>query len=374
MLEINKIYCTDCLEGLRKLDDNSVDCIITSPPYWGLRRYTDKLDIEIGNEEHPQEYINKIVKVCIECMRVLKPTGNFFLNLGDSYGTHRNVKDAEINISNEKKLRSLVARNAPRKSLRSNWFQEKQKLLIPHRIAIALQDLGFIVRDDNVWVKKLTIYSEEKRGSIGSTLPFPVKDRLLSSTEYIFHIVKSKKYYFNLKNVKLPIKKSSVERAKRSFSRYLDENPYTNHKGLKEYYEKISRIEIGGGVVLGENWNVGRINVEEVLPTNAIMFKRRNQFLKKGFQEHFATFPETLVKFFIEIGCPVDGLVLDPFAGVGTTLVVAKYSGRNYIGFEISKKFVDIINSRLSQKTLMEVKDNSPQQEKLITLSDFYDN
>ena len=241
MIWENKIIYGDAIQILKKMPDEFVDCIITSPPYWQLRRYTDSQE-EIGKEEHPKEYINKIVEICVECMRVLKSTGNFFLNLGDSYATHKAGKDTEIRISKEKRLESLVTRNAPKKSLKSNWFQEKQKLLIPHRIAISLQDKGFIIRDDNVWVKKLTIFPDKE--SIGSTMPFPIKDRFSSSTEYIFHIVKSKRYYFNLESVKLPTKKSTIERAKyplsSSFKRQVKNNPYLHHKGMDEYNKRLA--------------------------------------------------------------------------------------------------------------------------------------
>ena len=227
-MNTNKIYQGNALSVLKDFPDESIDCIVTSPPYFGLRNYNlepiifnedkncehefelkekkDTMDrggsgdhdsdglhgnkIEyknyksgyckkcnawlgfLGNEGTPQEYINHIVEIVSECMRVLKKTGVMFLNLGDSYGTHRSEKDAEMNISNKDRLNSLITRNAPKKDVKSNWFREKQKLLIPHRIAIALQEKGFIIRDDIVWVKKLCVYPDKK--SKGSTMPFPV--------------------------------------------------------------------------------------------------------------------------------------------------------------------------------------------------------
>ena len=110
MIETNKIICGDSLEVLKTFPNDSIDMCLTSPPYYGLRDYGIKG--QIGLEENPQEYINKIVEVSIEVMRVLKPTGVFFLNLGDSYATHRSGKDSEINFSNEDRLNSLVQRNA----------------------------------------------------------------------------------------------------------------------------------------------------------------------------------------------------------------------------------------------------------------------
>ena len=212
-MKTNIIYEGDAREILKQIDDNSIQCIVTSPPYFGLRNYGGnemntiwggnpnckhnfklkekkdqwievekvhdkdglsgtKINVknykigycskcgawygQLGLEEHPQDYINHLVEVVVECMRVLKEDGVMFLNLGDSYATHRSGKDAEINISNKKRLKSLVTRNSHKKSLKSNWFQEKQKLLIPHRVAIALQDKGFLIGTNIVLFKKIS--------------------------------------------------------------------------------------------------------------------------------------------------------------------------------------------------------------------------
>jgi len=205
----NKILQGDVLEELKKIPDESVDCIVTSPPYFGLRNYS--VDKQIGLENHPQEYINKIVEVVCECMRILKSSGVMFLNIGDSYGRHRDAKSTQLFSGTEEKISGLTQRNAGK----DGWFRNKQKLLIPHRIAIAIQDKGFIIRDDIVWVKKLNIFPEKI--SVGSTMPFPVKDKLLPATEYIFQIVKSDKYFFDLEGVKTEIKNSTIERAKTNF-------------------------------------------------------------------------------------------------------------------------------------------------------------
>ena len=140
MLEINKVYCMDVLDGLKQLKDNSIDCIITSPPYYGLRKYSNNSK-NIGNEQHPQEYINKIVEITTECMRVLKNDGVMFLNIGDSYGSHRDSKSSQFNKVSKEKINSLIVKNAGN----DRWYKNKQKLLIPHRIAIALQEKRFII-------------------------------------------------------------------------------------------------------------------------------------------------------------------------------------------------------------------------------------
>ncbi len=175
-LKINKIHCIDVLEGLKKLPNDSIDCIVTSPPYWNLRNYDIKN--QIGLEQNPQDFIDKIVEIMKECKRVIKPTGTIWLNLGDSY--YKSKKD-----------------------VRSNWFKHKQRLLIPFRIAIKCQnELDLILRNDITWVKHVWNYKTKK--SIGNSMPIGVKDRLNTTSESLFFFVKSQRYYFNLDSVRIP--------------------------------------------------------------------------------------------------------------------------------------------------------------------------
>jgi DNA modification methylase len=280
-------------------------------------------------------------------MRVLKPTGNYFLNVGDSFASHRSGSDMEINISKEERLNSLIKRNSPKKEVKSNWFQEKQKLLIPHRIAIALQEKGFILRQDIVWVKKLFKYPEKE--SIGSCMPMPVKDRFNTAQEYIFHFVKSKKYYYDLSEVKSPIKNSSLTRAESppsySFRNESEINPFkSQEKGFNKLYEKIKNNYI-------DDDNSGRRTIMEANPTNCIMFKRENQITTKEV-EHFAKFPKSLVEMLLLCGCPEQGVCLDPFIGSGTTIEVCLKNNRKFIGIELNPDFVKITEERI--KPLME--------------------
>ncbi|MBR9704637.1 site-specific DNA-methyltransferase [Candidatus Pacearchaeota archaeon] len=174
-LEKNKIYCIDVLNGLKKLSDNSIDCIITSPPYWNLRDY--KIKCQIGNENNPNDFINKIVEILKECKRIIKPTGTIWINLGDSYFKNKGIK--------------------------SNWMQTKQRLLIPSRIAIKCQDeLGLILRNEIIWVKQLCNF--KTKDSYGNSMPTGAKDRLNTTSESLFFFVKNKKYYFNLNNIRIP--------------------------------------------------------------------------------------------------------------------------------------------------------------------------
>lgn len=287
-MKLNKIYQVDVLEGLRKLKDNSIDCVVTSPPYWALRDYG--IMGQVGLENTPQGYIDKIVSIMAECKRVLKPTGTIWLNIGDSY------------YSITKRLNGKVQSKE-----RSNWFQAKQKLLIPYRIAIKCQeDLGLILRNDINWVKQL--WNFKTKASIGGSMPTGVKDRLNTVSESIFFFTKDPKYYFDLDSIRIPLKKETIKR-----SQYR--SPFKTLCNLK-----------------GKN------------PGDCIMFP-----LEPSREEHIAMFPKTLPEFCIISGCPKGGIVLDPFMGSGTTALVSKKLGRKFIGFEINPDYIKIANRRLNE-------------------------
>jgi DNA modification methylase len=345
---INKIIQGDCLEVMREIPNDSIDTIVTSPPYWSCRSYLPDNDenkkFEIGLEDHPQEYIDKIVNVCCECMRILKKSGVFFLNIGDVFYTSSHK--GEYDRLNKEFNKIYNHRLGVRGKYKSNWLQQKGRLLLPMRIAIALQEEGFIIRDTIIWVKKLTKYPE--RTSFGSTMPFPVRDRLLSSFEYVFQIVKSPKYYFDLSQIKNELKKekkSSLLRYQHPIvETYSESNPHRKSMAGIEKFRKKYKI-----AYLGTDWGV-QIKKEllEANPTNAVMFKVGNQFSSP--EGHYAKFPLSLAEFFILAGCPRGGVVLDPFMGSGTTAVAAKRIGRNYIGIELSSEYVSIAKNRLDEK------------------------
>jgi DNA modification methylase len=342
-LPINQIICGDALEVLKKMPSDFVDCIITSPPYWSTRVYLpedhpNKLK-EIGLEDHPQEYINKIVEICLECVRVLKKSGVFFLNLGDVFYTssHQGGYDRLNKEFNKIYNHRLNVRG----KYKSNWLQQKGRLLLPMRIAITLQEKGITIRDVIIWVKKITKYPEKT--SIGTTMPFPVRDRLLPAFEYIFQIVKSHKYYFDLEPIKTELKMSSLIRFEKPIvESYPEDNPRKKSMaGVEKFRKKFSAAK------QGTDWNVQlKKEISKANPTNVVMFKAENQFTTS--RKHYAKFPTSLVEFFVLAGCPKSGIVLDPFCGSGTTCVVAKKLGRNYIGIDISPEFCKIAEQRLN--------------------------
>jgi site-specific DNA-methyltransferase (cytosine-N4-specific) len=180
------LYKGDAAAILSTLAENTVDCIITSPPYYGQRDYG--IEGQLGLESHPQLYIDKLVVIFHEAKRVLKPTGSLWVNIGDTYWSG---KGRSHGIDTKQKYRRF---DRPQdKTGERPWCTPKQKLLIPHRFAIAMQDDGWIVRNDNVWYKP-------------SATPDPVKDRCAVTHEYIFHFVKQRKYYFDAEAVAVPSK------------------------------------------------------------------------------------------------------------------------------------------------------------------------
>lgn len=194
---VNQIFMGDCLKFMKRLPDSCIDFCMTSPPYWSLRDYG--VEGQIGLEKTPEEYIEQLVLVFRELKRVLKDPGSFYLNLGDTYigsacgyGQKGEVKNTIAKtppgyVSNKQKPPSLVSVDI------NTWKKPKQLALIPSRVAIALQDDGWILRNDICWYKP-------------NAMPSSVKDRLTNHWEHIFHLVKKRKYYYDLDAIREPHK------------------------------------------------------------------------------------------------------------------------------------------------------------------------
>lgn len=183
MIELNKIYNEDCVETMKRMPDDFVDLEITSPPYFGCRQYGNET---LGREENPLDYIKNIVSITDHLKRVLKPTGSFYLNIGDVYfgtkGFSRNKGRFERKTDQHYKEHKIVKEDG-------KYLQHKQLLLLPTRIAAIMQDNGWILRNNIIW---------EKANPIPSHSP----DRRMPCYEYIFHFVKDRKYYFDWKKAK----------------------------------------------------------------------------------------------------------------------------------------------------------------------------
>lgn len=398
----NKIINHDVTKKF-PLDDSCIDVVITSPPYWGLRDYG--VVGQIGLEKHPQEYINKLVGVAREIKRVLKKSGSFYLNLGDTYFANRNVESRQWEGDQEsvgtRWARNPSASRGGCKTDGTNWLQPKQLMLIPVRVAIALQDDGWVLRNDIIWHKP-------------NPMPSSVKDRLNNTFEHVFHFVKSRKYYYDLDSIREPhktnenrpfgivrnrlydydsklnkirgLKYGSPDVGQQQYhSGNIEYNPDGKNPGDvlqtrdvkdKEYKTrdpgrhlnpdgKNPGDTIESGAILGESGAIkvpGGKGWTKKIPGggNACSKdprwcppegKNPGDFWDITTQpftsysrdlEHFAVFPKELIIKPLKSSCPSGGVVLDPFCGRGTVGRVAKELGLNYVLFDISPDYCEL--------------------------------
>ncbi len=319
-IELNKIYQGDALEVLKTFLDESVDCVITSPPYFNLRDYG--VDGQIGLEKTYQEYIDKLINIFNEVKRVLKKNGTCFVNLGDSYNSANNSGDKNKELTKSKNFQTTNANQ--RKGGGQKDICKKSLMLIPERFAIAMVDNRWILRNNLIWVKP-------------NAMPESVEDRWKKSHEYIFFFVKNKNYYFDLDSIRTPHKEVSIKRAEYELGR--------NAMGL-------NKSSVGDkSAMYGMPVRQVKLNEKGAVPPDYLLVNT-NCSNDDCVSEHFATYPQDLISPLIKAGCPVGGIVLDPFFGSGTTGKAAKYLSRNYIGIELNQKYVKIAEKRLAQKNL----------------------
>jgi len=315
-MEVNIIYNIDCLLGLKTLSDNSIDCCVTSPPYYGLRDYG--CDGQIGLEETPEAYISKLVEIFTEVYRVLKPFGTLWLNIGDSYaGSHRGWGDNKRNT----KKQSFTSYTTIPNAYTGNGIKAKDLIGIPWMLAFALRNTGWYLRQDIIWHKP-------------NPMPESIKDRCTKSHEYIFLLTKSAKYYFDNKAILEPA--------------LYDGRKDTINKGTSNKYSLNENYENGYSIPK-ERWPNKISNKDKI-------YQARNKrdvwsvCTKPEKESHFAVFPDTLIVDCIKAGCPENGIILDPFMGSGTTAVVARKLNRNYIGFELNPNYVKIAERKLHKE------------------------
>ena len=305
----NKIICGDCLEVLKTIPDNSINCCITSPPYYGLRDYG--VDGQIGLEETPEQYVAKLVAVFAEIKRVLRDDGTLWLNLGDSYAGG-NGRWAGDNRLSAKQTTNRGCINTSNIKI-PDGLKPKDLIGIPWRVAFALQSDGWYLRQDIIWHKP-------------NPMPESVKDRCTKAHEYIFLLSKSQKYYYDAGAIK--------EKADHPESIHVHKNG-NKMSGVAEDIKFATKPQrTMGGYETRTRRSVWTVTT-------------------KPFREaHFATFPEDLIEPCALAGCPENGTILDPFSGAGTTAVVAKKNFRNYIGIELNPKYVEMAERRIANTTI----------------------
>ena len=305
-----KIITGDCLEVLKTLPDESVNCSVTSPPYYGLRDYG--MDEQIGLEETPEEYIQKLVEVFREVRRVLKDDGTLWLNIGDTYA--HSIRQSGEEYAGELARKSKGQIKAGFRPLQEG-YKEKDLIGIPWMLAFALRNDGWYLRQDIIWHKP-------------NPMPESVKDRCTKSHEYIFLLSKKPHYYFDYESIQEESKWGGYDKR--------------TDKGRIAYEGKRTQSAIPN---LAQQSFVSITDKRNKRDVWSVTVKAMRE-------AHFATFPEDLIEPCILAGCPKDGTVLDPFFGSGTTGRVATKYGRNYIGIELNPEYVEISERRNNEVQL----------------------
>ncbi len=305
-----KILQGNCIDKIKELDDNSIDCVVSSPPYFGLRDYG--VDGQFGLEKTYQDYLAVTVKVFETFKPKLKDTATIWWNVGDSYSS--GLRKSTTNQS----LRGGKDYGVTRTPVQ-NGIKEKDLLMIPNRVAIALQDAGWYIRSEIIWHKP-------------NPMPESVKDRPTNCHEKIWLITKSKKYYYDAD----AIRESTTEATKKRMESGWNGNQKKNYASGGEQNHLSNYF---GSDKAKENALKGR-NKRNVWTITTKPFK----------YAHFATFPKDLIEPCIKAGCPEGGIVLDPFGGSGTTGIVAALNNRKSILIELNKDYIDIANKRIEKE------------------------
>jgi DNA modification methylase len=279
----NSVICGDAITVLRSMPSALVDSVITSPPYFGQRDYAHP--DQFGSEETPSLYIEKLVAVFRECRRVLKAHGTFWVNLGDKY-------------------------------------QEGRLLGLPWRLALALQDDGWLLRSDIIWFKP-------------NAMPCSVKNRFTTDHEYLFFLARNSNYYFDVDAVREP---------------HVTFTTKSKMMGGRNHFGKRGGTPEKGKNAGNPNLHTGRW--DQAFHPNGR--SRRTVWeipLSKFPEAHFAVFPEQLVEPCVLAGTPAKGTVLDPFLGSGTTAIVALRLGRQFIGVDCNPEYCEMARRRIARQS-----------------------
>jgi len=303
-----EIIIGDARDVLAKLGDRSVQCCVTSPPYFALRNYG--VDGQIGLEDTPDAFVQRLVEVFREVRRVLRDDGTLWLNLGDSHAANRGYQVP----STKGGPKHGPAQSAGGKAqIVPDGLKPKDLIGIPWRVAFALQADGWYLRQDIIWSKQ-------------NPMPESVRDRCTMAHEYIFMLSKSAMYYYNRDAVAEPAVSTSIKK-------FIDNGPDKQrghgrrHAGFNaRYAEKLANEGIPATRNRRSVWNIAT---------------------KPFAGGHFATFPPEIPEICINAGTRTGDMVLDPFGGAGTTGLVADRLGRNAILIELNQAYAAMAKARI---------------------------
>lgn len=335
-----RLLVGDVREQLRALPDTSAQCVVTSPPYWGLRDYGH--EGQIGLERTPDAYVEQMVAVFREVRRVLKDDGTLWLNLGDTY-----AMDTKWGGKSGRRHTAEREGAAAYRLPRSSGLKSKDLVGIPWRAAFALQADGWYLRNDIVWSKP-------------NPMPESVTDRCTKSHEYIFLMAKSERYFYDADAVAEPASLAMQEQMEQGYQGL----------GLKDYegvgVQNPSTVKariIANARAKHRQTDpqaAGHRIVNNVAAARAAGAPHDNPFgitrnlrtvwtiTTQPYPEaHFATFPEEIPERCIKAGSRVGDVVLDPFAGSGTTGQVAAQLGRSFVGIELNLEYARLAGRRL---------------------------
>ena len=309
----NKILYGDCRDTLKQFDEQARTCV-TSPPYYGLRDYGGE-ENQIGQEKTPEEFIDQLVSVFKEVRNVLTDDGTLWINLGDSYYNYRPGKGQSYPKQSVSKTNQDLPTQCNKRGNKLEGLKEKDLIGIPWMFAFAMRSDGWYLRQDIIWHKP-------------NPMPESVKDRCTKSHEYIFLLSKNKKYYYDNEAIKEPVKQDWGTRNRTNGKYHNSGSGLSPHCGLTKSYDRKNKRDV---------WSITNIPY-------------------KG--SHFAVFPPDLITPCILAGSEKGDIVLDPFMGSGTTAMVAKQLGRDYIGCELHEEYSNLIDQRVPVEEVAQVTTN----------------
>ena len=402
-MELNKTYCEPNLETMKRMEDNSIDCVITSPPYWGLRDYGT--EGQLGLEKTVTEYLEKLWTIFDEVYRVLKKGGTCWVNLGDTYSTNSGgmgKTDKSRPKGGQPKFSKQANETLDFIQNKNSGLPDKCLCQIPSRFSIGITDRGWILRNQIIWHKK-------------SCMPSSTRDRFTVDFEFVYFFVKSRRYYFEQQ-----FEKANYDGRKKTFKntdiKENPDNPFHTlaHERWKTNPTKYKDTDYGGnGNGFQGHSGYSKLNHPFVRNKRCVWSDISPEPTS---EKHFATFPQALIEPMLRAGCPEfvckkcgqprekiyksenrpnkeksnanvktnnddtgkinrnnfsgdlreveffgltdclcgegfePGIVYDPFMGSGTTALVAKKLGRNFLGSEINPEYITISEKRLSEE------------------------
>ena len=329
-METNKIYTEDCRETLKRMPEQFINCCVTSPPYYGLRDYGH--EGQIGLEETPEQYVQKLVEVFRLVRDKMKDDGTLWLNIGDSYASVKSrYSSRPHSLSGKDRGDNHNKKPDLYHYAKDAGIKDKDLLGIPWMVAFALRADGWWLRQDIIWHKP-------------NPMPESVTDRCTKSHEYIFLLSKSQRYFYDHKAIQEEASPESAARLLRGVSDHhknVNGSPGQTPHSLAKPRPRQFGANKQEGTMRNDEGNIfidnGKRNKRSVWTVTTKPFK----------EAHFATFPEALIEPCILAGCPEKGIVYDPFMGAATTALVSLRANRQFVGSELNPDYVKIGMKRI---------------------------